>query len=65
MTSIEANRGTQNLRCSAVPNLSIIHAHMLWMDRNAAVVGSAMANCSKMRTPSSRRSPLPPTSSRQ
>ena len=27
--------------------------------------GQAMANCSKIRTPSRRRSPLPPTSSRQ
>ena len=65
MTSIEASRGTHTLRCSAVPKVSIIHEHMLWMDRNAAVTGSAMANCSKMRTPSSLRSPLPPTSSRQ
>ena len=65
MTSIEANRGTQALRCSAVPNASIIQAHMLWMDKNAAIVGQAMASCSKIRTPSRRRSALPPTSSRQ
>ncbi|CKT28928.1 Uncharacterised protein [Mycobacterium tuberculosis] len=65
MTPMVASRGIQSLRCSSVPKLSIIHAHMLWMDKNAAVTGSAIANCSKMRTPSSRRSPLPPTSSRQ
>ena len=65
MASIEASRGTQSLRCSSVPNASIIQAHMLWIDRNAAIVGSAIASCSKIRTPSRRRSALPPTSSRQ
>ena len=41
MASIDASRGTQDLRCSWVPYVSTIHAHMLWMDRNAAMVGSA------------------------
>ena len=41
MASIEASRGTHDLRCSSVPNVSTIHAHMLWIDRNAAMVGSA------------------------
>src|ERR1700741_260714 len=65
MVSIDASRGTHALRCSWVPYWSTIHAHMLWIDRNAAVVGSAAASCSKIRTASSRRSPLPPTSSPQ
>ncbi len=56
MASIDASLGTQVLRCSSVPKLSTIHAHMLWMDRNAARVGSAAASASKMRTASSRRS---------
>ncbi len=65
MASIDASRGTHDLRCSSVPNVSTIHAHMLWMDRKAAMVGSAAASCSKMRTASSLRRSLPPTSSRQ
>jgi hypothetical protein len=65
MASIDASLGTQDLRCSWVPKVSTIHAHMLWIDRNAAMVGSAFASSSKMRTASIRRSSLPPTSSRQ
>src|SRR3954454_19954820 len=33
---------------------------MLWIDRNAEIVGQAVATCSKMRTPSRRRKPPPP-----
>ena len=65
MASMDASRGTHNLRCSWVPNVSTIHAHMLWIDMNAAMVGSAFASSSKMRTASIRRNPLPPTSSSQ
>ena len=65
MVSIDASLGTHALRCSSVPNVSTIHAHILWIDRNAATVGSAVASFSKMRTASRRRNSLPPTSSRQ
>ena len=38
---------------------------MLWIEMNDATVGSAAASSSKIRTASSRRNPLPPTSSEQ
>ena len=60
-TPVAAPRPCAVRRCRSV---SIIQAHMLWIDRNAAVGGSAAASCSKIRTASSRRRPLPPTSSR-
>lgn len=65
MVSIDASLGTHVLRWSSVPYVSTIHAHMLWIDRNAARVGSAADSASKMRTASSRRNSEPPTSSRQ
>ena len=50
-------------RCRSV---STIHAHMLWIDRNAGDGRDRpTASCSKIRTASRRRSPLPPTSSWQ
>ena len=50
-------------RISIEPNLSIIAAHMLWIDRNAATEGQAMERASNTSTPSSRPSPEPPASS--
>ena len=45
------------------PNVSIIHATMLWIEMYAAIVVSPLASSSKIATASRRDRPEPPTSS--
>src|SRR5262245_12456423 len=59
----EVSCGSHCARCSSLPNESIIHAHMLWIDINAAVATQPRDNSSKIMAASSRVRPEPPCSS--
>ena len=48
---------------ASLPKVSIILAHMLWIDRNAATDGQAIDSASNTSVASSRPSPAPPASS--
>ena len=61
--SIVVSRGSPCARCSSLPKLSIIHAHMLWMERNAAVATQPRESSSKIKAASWRVRPEPPCSS--
>ena len=51
-------------RKSSAPNLSIIAAHILWIDKNAATEGQAIDSASKTKVASSLVRPDPPLCSR-
>ena len=60
MRVIEHRSGSQRSRASALPNLSIMPPHMLWIDRKDATEGQAIDSASKTSVPSRRDSPVPP-----
>ncbi|CPW41240.1 Uncharacterised protein [Mycobacteroides abscessus] len=54
--------GSHRCRCSSLPNSSIIHAAMLWMEMNDETAAHPVAIASKINEASRRVSPEPPTS---
>lgn len=60
MLSIRQAVGSTRAFISADPNLSIMPAHMLWIDRKDDTAGQAIAKASNTRVASRRLSPDPP-----
>ena len=55
--SIVTSFGSHAARCSSLPNESIIHEHILWIERNAAVAMQPRESSSKIRAASRRERP--------
>jgi hypothetical protein len=52
--------GSQRALAASEPNLSIMPAHILWIDKKAATEGHAIDKASNTNVASSRVSPDPP-----